>query len=61
MKGIVPARVPVHRTRKEELHSYREELQDQFLGRISPSQKENIRSRFVAPDLETFYSQRVRL
>ncbi|MHC1757523.1 MAG: hypothetical protein AB9861_19170 [Methanosarcina sp.] len=61
MKGIVPVRVPVHKTRKVQLNSHAKELQDLFLGRISPSQKENIQSMFVTPDLEAFYSQRVRL
>jgi hypothetical protein len=61
VKGIVPVRVPVHKTRKVQLNSHAKELQDLFLGRISPSQKENIKSMFSTPDLVNFYFQGMRL
>jgi hypothetical protein len=60
MKGIVPVRIPVHKTRKVQLQSHAQELLNLFTGRISPSQKENVRSMFITPDLDAFYSQVVQ-
>ncbi len=55
MRNIVPARIPAHKTRKAVLQSHAQELQDIFTGKISPSQKEAIRSMFSTPNLNTFY------
>ena len=55
MRGIVPARIPVHKTRKAVLQSHARELLDLYHGVISPSQKEAIRNMFSTPNLNTFY------
>jgi len=55
MRGIVPARIPVHKTRKAVLPSHTRELLDIYHGIISPSQNEAIRGMFSTPNLNTFY------
>lgn len=60
MRGLIPARVPAHKARKVQLKSHSVELLDYTLGRISPSQKDAVRSMFVTPNLEAFYSREVR-
>lgn len=53
MKGLIPARVPVHKTRKVQLNSHLNELLFRHTDAAVPT--EFIRNLFQTPDLDTFY------
>jgi hypothetical protein len=60
MRGIVPARIPVHKTRKVELKSHiRELLLESYQnkeGHVSLAMKQAIKNTLQTPDLESFYA-----
>ncbi|HEY3363119.1 MAG TPA: hypothetical protein VGK06_15215 [Methanosarcina sp.] len=55
MRGLVPARIPVHKTRKVQLNSHIDEYRILCLGYNNPVQKEFIRNLFQTPNLDSFY------
>jgi len=57
MRGIIPARIPVHKAHKVKLQSHLDEYIFQTRGEIKPSFKKAVRSIFQTPDLNVLYSQ----
>jgi len=53
MKGLIPTRVPVHKTRKVQLNSHLNELL--FFHTDVNVPNEFIRNLFKTPDLDVFY------
>gem|GEM_PF-6484960 len=58
MRGLVPARISVHKTRKVRLNSHLTDYKTYGMGSTLPDQKEDLTALFHTPDLTAFYQHR---
>jgi hypothetical protein len=58
MRGLVPVRIAVHKTRKVQLNSHLKDYKTYGMGSTLSDSKEDLKNLFHTPDLNAFYQHR---